>query len=224
MSKLKGLAIFAAGLICGGVATYVATKNKYEKILDEEIASVKETYKNRTPMIIKEETKDEEVKEEVKENDDEDHYVPNEKDKKDYNKILSDNGYVNYTKYMSGVEKEREHMVDDRNEIPYVIEPDEFGEDGYDTQTLTYYSDNVLVDDLDDIVEDPEIVVGIENLKVFDEFGATSVLVRNEIFKMDYEIIKDDWKYSDFKQDVPPKEKLVEYYRNKEREKKPHEL
>lgn len=221
MSKLKTILVFTAGLICGGAGAYIATKTQYERILEDEINSVKETYKNRQPLVVKE--VEEEHNEETTEGNNDEPQIT-EQDKKDYNSILKESGYVNYTKYMNGEEENKETMVDDRSDIPYVIEPEEFGEDGFDTQTLTYYADGVLVDDLDDIVEDPDTVIGLENLKVFEEFGASSVIVRNDIFKVDYEIIKDDWNYSDLKQDVPPQEELTEFYRTIEKERKPHEL
>ena len=102
-------------------------------------------------------------------------------------------------------------MYDD----PFVIDPSEFGENPeYDTETLTYFADGVLVDDVDDVIEEPDIVVGLENLKIFEEFGATTVYVRNDIYKTDYEIIRDDWNYSDLKEPVEPPVK----------EKKPHQL
>lgn len=221
MSKLKTILVFTAGLICGGVGAYIAAKSQYERILKDEIDSVKETYKNRQPLVVKE-VEEEHDEDAIEENNDEAQVT--EQDKKDYNSILKESGYVNYTKYMNGEEENKETMVYDKNDIPYVIEPEEFGEDGFDTQTLTYYADGVLVDDLDDVVEDPDVVVGLENLKVFEEFGASSVLVRNDIFKVDYEIIKDDWNYSDLNQDIPPQEELTEFYRAIEKERKPHEL
>lgn len=221
MSKLKTILVFTAGLICGGVGAYIAAKSQYERILKDEIDSVKETYKNRQPLVVKE-VEEEHDEDTTEENNDESQVT--EQDKKDYNSILKESGYVNYTKYMNGEEENKETMVYDKNDIPYVIEPEEFGEDGFDTQTLTYYADGVLVDDLDDVVEDPDVVVGLENLKIFEEFGASSVTVRNDIFKVDYEIIKDDWNYSDLNQDVPPQEELTEFYRAIEKERKPHEL
>lgn len=225
MSKLKTILVFTAGLICGGAGVYIAAKSQYERILKDEIDSVKETYKNRQPLVVKEveEEHDEDTIEDVIEENNDEAQVT-EQDKKDYNSILKESGYVNYTKYMNGEEENKETMVYDKNDIPYVIEPEEFGEDGFDTQTLTYYADGVLVDDLDDVVEDPDVVVGLENLKIFEEFGASSVTVRNDIFKVDYEIIKDDWNYSDLNQDVPPQEELTEFYRAIEKERKPHEL
>lgn len=224
MSKLKSALIFVAGVTCGAAVAWATTKQKYEQILEEEIASVKETYKNRQELIV---TETKEVTEETTvEEDSTAQYTAEEKE--EYNSIIENNGYVNYTKYMNGEEKkENEESIESGcADLPYVIEPEQFGEDGYDTQTLTYYADGVLVDDLDDLVDDMETVVGLENLKVFEEFGASSVLVRNEIFRVDYEIVKDDWNYSDLNQDVPPKEEMQEYFRaiEEQKAKKPHEL
>ena len=76
---------------------------------------------------------------------------------------------------------------------------------------LTYYADGVLTDDVDEIVEQPEVVVGLDNLKIFEEFpDATCVYVRNETWRTDFEILKDDWKWSDLQEPQV--------------EKKPHQL
>lgn len=218
--KLKNLVIFAVGAVAGAAVAHVVTKRKMEEILDEEIASVKDAFKKR--MEDKKES-DKNVEELLAKVEEENEYVPTEEDIQQVNDIISSNGYVNYTKYMND-EEEKENEQVEATDFPYVIEPEEFGEDGYDTQTLTYYADGVLVDDLDDIVDDIETVVGIQNIKVFEEFGATSVMVRNEIFRVDYEIIKDDWNYSDLNQDVYSKEEIQEIKDEYKKEKKPHEL
>jgi hypothetical protein len=215
MNKFKIGAIFITGMALGATGSWFITKQKYEQILEEEIESVKETYKNRQVLVVNE------IKEEKKEEVEED--APTLVEKEEYKSIIENNGYTNYTKYMDTDEKE-ETVVNDRCDMPYVIDPEEYGEDGYDVQTLTYYADGVLIDDLDDIVEDPDTVVGLENLKVFEEFGATSVMVRNEIWKVDFEITKDDWNYSDLNQDVPPKEEMKEFFSNAVKERRPHEV
>lgn len=199
---MKGLLIFAAGLAVGAVAGAVLVKNKVLADAKAEIDEVREYYRESRGQ------KDEHV-EEVK-----------EVEKKEYElkdiqiKDEPKTGLTNYSQitkmYMSN-DKHNQSMYDD----PFVIDPSEFGENPeYDTETLTYFADGVLVDDVDDVIEEPDIVVGLENLKVFEEFGATSVYVRNDIYKTDYEIIRDDWNYSDLKEPVelPVKEK------------KPHQL
>lgn len=219
---MKGLLIFAAGLAVGAVAGAVIVKNKVLADAKAEIEEVREYY--RESRGVKEV---EEVKEKVEETIDriqdliEEHVEEvKEVEKKEYElkdiqiKDEPKTGLTNYNQIAKMYTSKNEFqtpMYDD----PFVIDPSEFGENPeYDTETLTYFADGVLVDDVDDVIEEPDIVVGLENLKVFEEFGATSVYVRNDIYKTDYEIIRDDWNYSDLKEPVEPPVK----------EKKPHQL
>ena len=198
---MKGLFIFAAGLAIGAVAGACVIKNKVLADAKEEIEEVREYYRSKsveaTDEVAEEVKEVKEVVEEVKEVVQE---IKNDSDKRTY---------INYNKLASTYKQEEPTRFDD----PFVIDPSEFGEDPeYDTMTLTYFADGVLVDDVDEVVEEPDIVVGLENLKIFEEFGASSIYVRNDIYKTDYEVIRDDWNYSDLKE-YP----IV-------REKKPHQL
>ena len=202
---MKGLLIFAAGLAVGAVAGAVIVKNKVLADAKAEIDEVRKYY--RESRGVKEV---EEVKEKVEETIDhiqdliEEHETKPKTEKEHTN-------YSQIAKMYMTKETPKQSLYDD----PFVIDPSEFGENPeYDTETLTYFADGVLVDDVDDVIEEPDIVVGLENLKVFEEFGATSVYVRNDIYKTDYEIIRDDWNYSDLKEPGEPPVK----------EKKPHQL
>ena len=184
---MKGLLIFAAGLAIGAVAGACVIKNKVLADAKEEIEEVREYYRSKR-----------EVKEEQPE-------VESVTEEKEYNDIISNNGYVNYNK----PEKIQTPVVD-----PYIIDPSEFGEEvGYDTETLTYFADGVLVDDVDDVIDEPDLVVGLNNLDIFKEFGASSIYIRNDMYKTDYEVLRDDWNYSDLKEPPLP-----------QKEKKPHQL
>ena len=203
---MKGLLIFAAGLAVGAVAGAVIVKNKVLADAKAEVEEVREYYRNARGKVNRENVEEtEEVKEvEKKEYELKDIQVKDE----------PKTGLTNYsqiTKMYMSKDEFQAPMYDD----PFVIDPSEFGENPeYDTETLTYFADGVLVDDVDDVIEEPDIVVGLENLKIFEEFGATTVYVRNDIYKTDYEIIRDDWNYSDLKEPVEPPVK----------EKKPHQL
>ena len=205
-NNIKNIFIFGAGAVIGAVASYYVTKTKYETILEEEINSVKETYKKKADKLEQQDKTEEKNIEE--ENIEEADQIADE-DRDNYNKIIKDSGYVNYTKYSKHPSvDEEEEIVKDPNDRPYIINSEEFGEEiGYDTQTLTYFADGVLVDDVDDFVEDVDDVVGEDNLKIFEEFGASAVYVRNDYLMVDYEILKDDFNYSDF-QDPMSDEKL----------------
>ena len=194
---MKGLFIFAAGLAVGAIAGACLVRNKSLEDAKQEVEEVREYYRNKHDEV-KEGEPEVEVKVEVPQDVD----VVKE--------IVKENGYTNYNKPQT---VNIPQYVMSPNDDPYVIDPSEFGEEpGYDTMTLTYFADGVLVDDVDDVIEEADVVVGLENLKVFEEFGATAVYIRNDIYRTDYEILRDDWNYSDLKE--PPFQK----------EKKPHQL
>ena len=201
---MKGLLIFAAGLAVGAVAGAVIVKNKVLADAKAEIEEVREYYRESRGQ------KDEHV-EEVKEVEKKEYELKDIQIKDESKTEKEHTNYSQITKMYMSKDEYQTPMYDD----PFVIDPSEFGENPeYDTETLTYFADGVLVDDVDDVIEEPDIVVGLENLKVFEEFGATTVYVRNDIYKTDYEIIRDDWNYSDLKEPVEPPVK----------EKKPHQL
>lgn len=200
---MKNFFTFVTGLVIGSVVTYVIVKDKFEKIAQEEIDSVKEVFGRR---VEKEADKKVEkiAKKEV------------EKIRKEYNEY--DNLTKNYTSYSKnkteesiedveyeevcendedGVELDEIERASDYDR-PYIIEPQEFGAlDGYSLITLYHYSDNVLADDCDELVEDIDDVVGEDYASHFGEYEDDCVYVRNDRLKADYEICRDLRKYSD---------------------------
>ena len=194
---MKGLFIFAAGVVAGAVAGAYLVKDKVMADAKQEIEEVREYYKSKKES--KKEEKPVEEKEETK-----------VEEKEEYQEITRN--YTNYNK----IEETPKQAV---NDMPYMINPEDFGEEeGYDTLTLTYFADKVLVDDVDDVIDDPDPVVGLENLKVFEEFNASAIYVRNDIWKTDFEILKDDWEWKDIEAGPqgPVTETVIE--------KKPHQL
>jgi hypothetical protein len=183
--------MFIFGAAVGSVVTWQYTKKKYEQIAQEEIDSVKETFSKLKEVKNKDNESDE--------NNNVRTIVERAKDKPsivEYAAKLRKQGYINYSNTDSLFEEEvDENMINDK---PYVISPDEFGElDDYDTISLTYYADQVLVDEDDELVEDIEETVGFESLNAFGEYEDDSVFVRNDRLKCDYEILLDQRKYSD---------------------------
>lgn len=167
--------IFVAGAAIGSMVIWKLVKTKYEKIAKEEIESVKETFSRgrRTRLNM------------IDEVDSEDEYEPSEDEKNNYKDIINSNGY--------STKKE----VDEKMGKPYVISPDDFDENDYTTESLTYYADGVLTDMYDNIIEDVEGTVGVDSLSHFGEFEDDSVFVRNDEAEIDYEILRDLDKYYD---------------------------
>ena len=108
-----------------------------------------------------------------------------------YSKVLNKEGYTNYSD-VKNVRVERKE-----GKTPYVIDPSEFGmEDEYDTQSLTYYADSVLADDVDDIVDAAE-TVGEDFANHFGDYEDDAVHIRNDERKIDFEILKDERTYKE---------------------------
>lgn len=179
--KLFNILTFATGAAIGSVATWKFLKTKYEQITREEIESMKEYYSRKydTENIEESETS----------------VVANMQDKPDLMEyaaqIAKEHGYTNYSK--SDEKEDEEEMVVE----PYVISPDEFDEIGYEAVTLTLYADGVLADEMDNIIEDPDRMVGSDIESHFGEYQDDTVFVRNDEQETDYEICRDERNFSD---------------------------
>lgn len=192
MSKTTNFMLFIFGAAVGSVATWTYAKKKYERIAQEEIDSVKEVFARREKVTVKAVDKEESQVEE-----------PADTDCDDYEEKIEESGYTTYpggrSEFTPPDDEDKEYFVQ-----AYVISPDEFGEnDDYEKFSLTYYADQVLADDNDDIIEDIEATVSYEALTHFGEYEDDSVFVRNDIRRCDYEILLDHRKYSDVAKTKP---------------------
>lgn len=189
-NKVVSILMFAAGVTVGSIVTWKLIKKKYEQIAQEEIDSVKEVFSNRHNENIK--------CPEPEENDSPETITSSwfgDEDKKKLRDIITDESYLSDDEI---VEANLTEEVDNHAEKPYVISPDIFGEYyGYDTVSLTLYSDMVLADENNEIIEDVEDSVGFESLNHFGEYEDDAVHVRNEKYGCDYEILRDLRKYTD---------------------------
>lgn len=202
MKSVKGIFIFVLGVVAGTFTGAQIAKKKYEEIANEEIEEIRAYYKEREKEVKEvEEPKAVEAPEEK---------TIEVEERKQYDNIIKRGNYM-------AVDEEEQNNVCDE---AYPIDPSEFGNDGKNaTETLTYFADGILVNEVDEVVEDPDLVVGRHHIDIFNEFpDATCVYVRNDLDGTDYEILKDDWCWSDFDEKgyAPPIEEKPE--------KKPHQL
>ena len=195
MKLFKGLCIFAAGALAGAAVAARVVRDKYQQEAEEEIAEMRNYYRELRKNV---KTPNEDaIVEEEKE-------VKEESTKNEYDEIVK--GYTNYTQYndIETRENKKEEKEERTNYEPFIIDVEEFGEDPtYDTATLTYYKDKVLTNDLDDVID--YSVAGEENLKIFDEHpDCKAIYVRDDIYMVDYEIIRDPYQYDEY-DDFPDK-------------------
>lgn len=108
-----------------------------------------------------------------------------------YEEFIDDSEYITNEK---GVEIS---MEQDR---PYIIPPEELGDEDHDIETLTYYADGVVTDELDRPMseEDVEEFIGRELFDHFGDYEDDAIHVRNDAIRKDYEILHDTRAYSSF--------------------------
>lgn len=182
---------FVLGAVCGAAGTYFYLKKKFEQYAQEEIDSVKETYrvdKKNEDAPDEEEQPEEEDKVEIK------HVKPDLKEyKKQVAKYKDNKKADSYTDYSTRIEKPEDPVHKPFKEEPEIISEEDFGEiKGYDTVTLMYYSDGVLAEDIsDEIVDDADEKVGTAYVDEINKEDNDVVYVRNDIEKIDYEILKN---------------------------------
>lgn len=179
-NKLMYIAVFAAGVGVGAGVTWKVLKDKYAKLAQEEIESVKEVFKNNF------------TKTDYPEEDEEESGYSNKED----NMYKSTIGKYNYSTYS---EEKKPEVKEVKNEDePYVISPNDFGElDDYECITLFYYNDGVLADDRDEIVDNANDMVGRDFAEHFGDYEDDSVFIRNDSRRCDYEILLDGRNFSE---------------------------
>lgn len=188
--KLSSVIIFCGGVFIGGFLTWDFFKTKYEKIADEEIASVKETFEHREPRP----DKNYKVEEALKGNDEYINVSPGVAER--IIRIIDSNGYRNYSN--TAIETDKKGGTADMElKQPYVITPEQYEDNvDYTKVSLTWYSDEVLEDDWGNVL-DPDDVIGSDALKTFGQYEKDSVFVRDDDEQIDYEVLLDTRSYKE---------------------------
>lgn len=214
---------FVAGAAAGSAITWKLLKTKYEKIAQEEIDSVKEVFSRRAETV--EETVEEAEDETVISEEPSLAKVAELKSYKDvvrnYSAAFKDglddgiNDGINEPAddISNVIKKKAEEIINDCDDIVkgvakkgtvksshYIITPNEFDEGDNEVVTLVYYADGVVVNtDTLETLSEKEIdeCVGLDSLNHFGEYEDDSVFVRNDKEDIDYEILRDENRYSD---------------------------
>lgn len=208
MKDLIYVAVFAAGAAIGSAVTWKYVKDKYERIMQEDFEQRRyDVNKNDSEESndISEDKPAEENTEEVKRKE--------EVDLSNYNSLASnykgdDPQKTNYTAYTRKekqypylAERDRQRLEADNVDIESIesIIPDEFGEYmSYEQITLIQYADGVMADEDDNIITNPEELLGDD---YEDHFGENddpdTCYFRNHKIKAEYEVIRDDRRFEE---------------------------
>ncbi len=212
----KGI-VFVLGAIVGGavgsVSTWYAvektTAEKYQKIANEEIESVKATYKEKYEKEPKSTSQNASVTHQeprraiLGTGDDEevieDEKMPQNTNKRskehtDYSKISKNNAGLkapmanNWNKELGTIPEEKKEM-----ELkPYVISPQEFELSENEHVNMQYYLDGTLTDDMGEPIQSSDYFGDIDIENSFDDYSDEPDLlfIRDPRLKIDYEISK----------------------------------
>jgi hypothetical protein len=178
-SKFAFIFGLATGGAIGAFVSWRINKSRYEKIMEEEVASMREVLARKNSATPDEEPVAEETE------------LPDE-----VVEVLK-----KYDPTSEELQKGGKIVV---GKHPYVISPEEYGEkEGYETETLNFYADGVLTYyTTDEVVEDVDSTVGSDSLSHIGEYEDDVVHVRNDSTKTDYEILRDTSKYSEVQRSV----------------------
>ena len=214
--KLFNVLVFAAGAAVGSLVTWKVVTTKYERIIQEEIDSVKETWARMNDedsddeTVCADEDESEPDEDELENESDEDEVEEfDESDMIDYSQIAS--RYKTSGDKADTAENDEEGEGDSDGDFPYingpyVIEPNDFadGDHDYEPHCIVYYADGILADDWG-VKLDIEETIGYDALDHFGEYTDEDVVhVRNDRLKKDYEVARDPRKYSDVVVSNPP--------------------
>lgn len=176
-NKFVGFLSFMIGGAAGFMAANKLLKEKYEQLTQDEIDSVKAAFRKQHPLPEKDKKPSK----------------PTEQERKAYSQYTAKLGYT-------------EEKTPAPIQTPYVISPDEFGDqDGYEEISLTYYTDGTVADDNERAMSEDEIEesIGKDSLTHFGDYEDDSVFVRNDRLKVDYEILMDQRSYADVLREKP---------------------
>lgn len=181
---MKNILIFLAGGAVGaGIAAKLVEKY-YIDAANQEIDEVVNYYKNKFKELENNVEKGSEKKK-VENGKTEKKTTPKKEKVKEIIKseeYVSDDEVISTTiESITGIE---------------VIDPMKYGEeDGFDTKSWMWWADDVLTDEHDQIVEDPESVIG-DALTHFGDIEEDSVYVRNRANNTDYEILRSEKEFN----------------------------
>lgn len=185
---LSKFVVFTFGAAVGSVVTWKLVEAKYRQIADEEIESVREVY----AKVYGDST------EEPEEEDGED-----EEDQRIFDDLVKDLGYSSDEDKKKETEKETKKESEgeeDEDDMvrPYVIEEEDFDDIGYETESLYYYDDGVLIYSItEEVIDDIDGLVGQDAIDQLLESGEDYIYVRNDELGIDFEILRDRRNFSE---------------------------
>lgn len=193
MNGFKSLLIFLLGAAVGSASTYLLIKSKYESAVENEVQEIRDAYRKTL--------KSDDIPEETDE--EQEHSTTHERSSLDQDrkkKVETDSekippeDYTRFYKPSDIVVEEPKHVGSHPIQYrdPYVISPNDFGEDpSYEEMHLVLNPNGIITDEeTGDEIEDYVGLLGTEWEGSMGEYEINTVRIRNERLGLDIEIIQ----------------------------------
>lgn len=206
MNNPSKFAWFILGAATGSAATWFLVKDRYAKIAQDEIDSVKAVYtydKHASAADIDlsfmnaqytpddDSTQDDRVRPSP---------LSIKPELSEYVKIIKQGNYVDYSKTRNDDTASVDGVAP---MIRYVIPPESFGEiDDYDQICLSYFDDGYLTDEDYSIVQNIDEKIGVDSLNTFGQYEEETVYVQNDELRCYYQIDMDAREYTKLPEEI----------------------
>jgi hypothetical protein len=160
---------FVIGGTIGALATYKILSDKYEKLIQEEIDSVKESFSKPLNNDVESEFDNK-----------------NADDVDAVDKIINQNGYLTES-------ENKEESGDMKDKNISIISPEEFEESDYTVVSLYYYEDGIVANDRHKMIGNAEELIGNDFASHFGDYkeDPDTVYVKNNEQHIVYEVMRE---------------------------------
>ena len=180
--------IFIGGAVTGSLISWYFTKKKYETLAENEIAKMREGYRQKNKELAERARVKPNISEVVNDR------LTIHKDDVD----LSEKEENLIAKYAEESEPTGEENISPNDDVIEFIDDSEFASmNGYEKVNLVLYEDDVLANEMSDDIVLVEDTVGQQAIDDFKHYNPEAFYVRNNQLMTEYEITRDHRTYEE---------------------------
>lgn len=179
---------FIGGAVIGSLVSWYFTKKKYETLAENEIAKMREGYRQKNKELSERARIKPDISEVVK-----DRITIHQEDVD-----LDEKEESLIAKYDEESEPTGEENISPNDDIIEFIDDGEFASmNGYEKINLVLYEDDVLANEMSDVIVLVEDTVGQQAIDDFKHYNPEAFYVRNNQLMTEYEITRDHRTYEE---------------------------
>ena len=180
--------IFIGGAVTGSLVSWYFTKKKYETLAENEIAKMREGYRQKNKELAERARIKPDISAVVKDQ------ITIRQDDVD----LSEKEENLIAKYAEESEPTGEENISPNDDVIEFIDDSEFASmNGYEKVNLVLYEDDVLANEMSDDIVLVEDTVGQQAIDDFKHYNPEAFYVRNNQLMTEYEITRDHRTYEE---------------------------